>query len=207
MYVRITGVKSTPDRIEQGIANFEQQVVPAVRQQPGYMGAALLVNRDTGDATGVTYWESLDALNASEEMGIQARTQAAGSMEAEVLDVDRFEMVIAERLAGEAKSHTFARANQLYAQPGRIDELIAFMRDNAASVMQQKGCRALLMGVNRMTGRCFVNSIWESAADREASEAAVTGLRKKAGEVAGGQASVTLGEVAFVELKQPAPRV
>jgi heme-degrading monooxygenase HmoA len=207
MYVRITSVKSAPDRIEQGIANFEQQVVPAVRQQPGYAGAALLVNRDTGEAAGVTYWESLDALNASEEMGIQARSQAAGSMEADVLDVDRFEMVIAERVAGEAKSHTFARVNQLYAQPGRIDELIAFMRDNAASVIQQKGCRALLMGVNRMTGRCFVNSIWESAADREASEAAVTGLRKKAGEVAGGQARVTLGEVAFVELKQPAPRV
>ena len=116
-------------------------------------------------------------------------------------------MVITERVAGEAKSHTFGRVNELYAQPGRIDELIAFMHDNAPSVMQQKGCRALLMGVNRMTGRCFVNSIWETAADRDGSEAAVTGLRKKAGEVAGGQARVTFGEVAFVELKQPAPRV
>jgi hypothetical protein len=53
-----------------------------------------------------------------------------------------------------------------------------------------------------MTGRCLANSIWETASDRGASEAAIAGSRREAGEVAGAQPTVTLAEVAFVEMKQ-----
>jgi hypothetical protein len=115
-------------------------------------------------------------------------------------------LVIFERsaAAGEPRSGTFARPNELYAQPAKVDELISFMRRSTSSVLQQQGCRALVMGVNRMTGRSMVTSVRETAADREASEAAVTGLRKEAGELAGGGPSVALREIAFVELKQAA---
>ena len=206
MYARVTSVKLAPDKLEQGIATFEQRVVPGARQQAGYAGAALIVNRETGESSGIFYWDSLESLNGSEQETTQRRTEVTGSLGAAVLDVDRFEMVIFERAAaaGEPKSGTFARLNELYAQPAKIEELIAFMRRSASSVLQQQGCRALLMGVNRMTGRSVVTSVWETAADREASEAAVTGLRKEAGELAGQQPTVTVGEIAFVELKQAA---
>jgi heme-degrading monooxygenase HmoA len=206
MYVRIASVKLPRDRLEQGITTFEQQVVPTARQQAGYAGAALILNRETGEASGVTYWDSLGSLNASEQQTTRRRAEVTGSIGAAVLDVERFEVAIFERsaAAGEPRSGTFARVNELYAQPAKADELIAFMRRSASSVLQQQGCRALVMGVNRMTGRSFVTSIWETAADREASEGAVTGLRKEAGEVAGGQPTVTLGEIAFVELTQTA---
>jgi len=207
MYVRVTSVRSAPDKLEQGIAAFEQQVVTAIRQQPGYMGAVLSVNRDTGEASGITYWDTLDALNASEQLSTRRRVEATGGVGAAVMDVDRFEVVIMQRAAGvtEARSGTVVRMNELYARPENADAAIAFMRERASVVLEQKGCRAIVMGVNRMTGRSFVTSVWETAADREASEAAVAGLRKEAGEVAGGQATVTLGEVAFAELKQTAP--
>jgi quinol monooxygenase YgiN/heme-degrading monooxygenase HmoA len=206
MYVRIVSVKLTPDKLEQGIAAFQQQVVPTARQQAGYVGAAQVLNRETGEASGATYWDSLESLNASEQQTTRRRAEVAGGIGAAVMDVERFEVAIFERAAGagEPRSGAFARVNELYAQPAKVDGLIAFMRDNAPSVLQQQGCRALVMGVNRMTGRSFVTSVWETAADREASEAAVTGMRKEAGEVAGGQATVTLGEVAFVELTQAA---
>jgi heme-degrading monooxygenase HmoA len=206
MYVRVTSVRSALDRVDQGIADFEQQVVPAMRQEPGFMGAALIVNRDTGEATGASYWDTLDALNASEQASTRRRMESTGGVGAAVMDVDRFEVVIFDRPAAVTgtKTGTFARANELYAQPAQLDQLIKFMRENAPSVLQQQGNRALVMGVNRMTGRTFVTSVWETAADREASEAVVAGLRKEAGEVAGGQAVVTLGQIAFVELKQMA---
>lgn len=206
MYVRVTRVRSAPDRLDQGIASFEQQVVPATRQEPGFMGAALVVNRETGEATAATYWDTLDALNASEQVSTRRRVESTGSFGAAVMDVDRFEVVIFDRPAAvtEAKSGTFLRMNELYAQPTKLDQLINFMRERAPSVLQQQGSRAMVMGVNRMTGHTFVNSVWETAADRETSEAAVAGLRKEAGEVAGGQVVVTLGEGVFVELKQMA---
>jgi len=207
MFVRIATTKMAPDRTDQGIAAFEQQVVPVVRQQPGYLGAALLVVREAGESYGITYWESLDALNASEEMSLRRRADVTASIGATVLDVDRFEMVIAERAPGaEPRKGTYTRANVLYAQPERIDELISFMRERSGAVLQQEGCRALLMGVNRMTGRTFVNSVWDTAAHRDASEASVARLRQEASEVAGGEVRVTLGENAFVELRLPVPR-
>jgi hypothetical protein len=203
MYVRSVSVRVPLDKIEQAIATYQQQVVPAASQQAGYVGTVLILNRESGEATAVTYWDGLESLNASEETTSRRRAEVTGSIGAAVMDVDRFEVAILER-AGEPRSDTFVRLNELYAQPDKVDELIAFMRRSAPSVVQQQGCRALVMGVNRMTGRTIVSSAWETAADREASEAAVTGTRKEAGELAGGQPTVTLGEIVFAEMKQTA---
>ena len=95
----------------------------------------------------------------------------------DVLDVERYEMVI-EQAAGESRTPDYVRVNDLCVEPDRIDALVAFLRERVPSITSQRGCRALLMGVNRMTGRCFVSTVWATAEDRLASEAAVIGLRQ-----------------------------
>ena len=202
MYLRVANVKAAPEEIDKAIGAFEQQVVPGARTQPGYMGAALIVDRQTGEAAGITRWESLEALNASERFTLEARRQIVASGVANILDVDRYEMVIEEAL-GEASAPGYIRINEFYMQPDRIDALTAFMRERVAGITSQKGCRAVLMGVNRMTGHSFVNSVWATADDRQASEAGVSGLRQEAGSLAGAEPAVRLGEVAFVEMRQP----
>lgn len=77
------------------------------------------------------------------------------------------------------------------------------MREQVAAITSQKGCRAVLMGVNRMTGHSFVNSVWATEEDREASEGRVSGMRQGAGSLAGAEPAVRLGEVVFVEMRQP----
>ena len=65
MYARVTLVKSDPSKLDAAIANFKAKVVPASRKGSGYAGAFLLINRETGEGAGGTYWESLESLNAA----------------------------------------------------------------------------------------------------------------------------------------------
>jgi heme-degrading monooxygenase HmoA len=204
MYARVTSVKIDPAKLDQGVANFKEKVVPMARTAPGYAGVALLLNRETGEGGGVTYWNTLADMNAAEQVGQQARRQSSEATGAEVLDVDRFEIVLVNRVA-DPVAPLYSRVNQLYADPSRIEEAIAFVRDTAIpNLSTQKGYRSILMGVNRMTGRCFVTSNWETSEDRAASEPAAVGQRRQAATIAGAKdVEVTLFEVAFIEVKQP----
>jgi heme-degrading monooxygenase HmoA len=202
MYTRVTRVKAGPDGIDRAIETFEQKVVPGLRSQPGYLGAVLIVYRGAGEASGITLWESLDALNATEAFNVDLRRQVTAGGAAHILDTDRYERVIQE-ISGELKTPYYVRSNELYIQPDKIEALIGFMRDRVPSITSQKGCRVLAMNVNRMTGRCLLTTAWATAEDREASEAAVSGMRKEAGDLAGSQPTVRLGEVVFAEVRQP----
>jgi heme-degrading monooxygenase HmoA len=204
MYSRVTAVRTDPAKVEQGIANFKERVAPMVRTAPGYAGIALLVDRDTGDGFGVTYWDTVADLNAAEQLGQQGRRQSTEAVGAEVVDVDRFEVVLVNR-AAEPSAPAFSRVNQLYADPKRIDDAIAFLRDRAIPILSKlKGYRSLLMGVNRTTGRCVVTSNWETPEDRAASEPAIVDQRRQAATIAGAKdVEVRLLEVPFVEIKQP----
>ena len=203
MYVRVTAVRVDPAKIDLGIANFQDRLVPAARAAPGYAMAALLIDRQTGEGGGATYWQTLADMNAAEQMGQQVRRQSSEATGAEVIDVDRFEVVLVDR-AAEPRVPTFSRINQLYADPGRIEEGIAFVRDRAIPTLRkQDGYISLLMGANRMTGRCLVTSNWTSAEARAASEMAVTDQRREAMTVAGAtQVDVTLYEAVVMDIVQ-----
>jgi len=203
MYVRVTRVQSPPDAIEKGIAYFKETVVPAVKAAPGNAGAVLLVNRKTGAGVGITMWETAQALNASEQLGITSRTQSAAAMGGAIVNVERYEQVIQDR-AQPATAGAFVRQNIVAGTPERIDNAIKFMEKRLPEVRAQKGYRGLLMNVDRMTGRSIVATVWDTLADLEASEAKVSGLRREAAEAAGAaDVKVEIFESAFAEVKQP----
>jgi heme-degrading monooxygenase HmoA len=207
MYARLTAVRIDPAKIDLGIANFKEKLVPVARTAPGYASAFLLIDRQTGEGGVVTYWETLADMNAAEQMGQQVRRESSEATRAEVIDVDRFELVLVDRI-GEPRVPAFSRVNQLYADPGRIDEGIAFLRDRAIpNLRMQDGYLSLLMGVNRMTGRCLVTSNWASDEARAASEVVVTDQRREAMTIAGAkQVDVTLFEIVYLDINRvPTP--
>jgi len=202
MYVRATRVQSPPDAIEKGIAYFKEKVVPAVKAAPGNAGAVLLVDRKTGSAVGITFWETAQALNASEQLGITSRTQSAAAMGGAIVNVERFEQVIQDRQQP-PKAGAFVRLNTVAGTPERIDDAIKFIEKALPVLRTQKGYRALLMNVDRMTGRGTIASVWDTRADLEASEAKVSGLRRDAADAAGAaDVKVEIFETAFAEVKQ-----
>jgi hypothetical protein len=86
-----------------------------------------------------------------------------------------------------------------------VDDVVKLIRETLPVLKAQPGFRALLLGANRQTGRVLVSSAWETAADREASDAAIQERRREAAQLAGAETvKVQLYETLFVEVKQAA---
>ena len=205
MYGRMTRIQSSPDAVDKGIAFFKEKVAPKASATPGNAGAVLLVDRKAGVAIGVTLWETTEALNASEQFGITSRVQSAAEIGGSVVDIERFEQVIVDRVQL-PKPGAFVRLNTVAGSPDKLDAVIGFMQKQLPVLRAQKGYRSLIMNVNRLTGRGTVSTGWDTMADLEASEAKVSGLRREAAATAGAKSDVRveLFELAFAEIKQPA---
>jgi quinol monooxygenase YgiN len=81
MYARVTAVQGSPDRAEEGIQQFRDEVLPVVKAAGGCKGALLLVDRQSGKGLGISLWEDKEAMDASEDAvkgPRQATTQAMG---------------------------------------------------------------------------------------------------------------------------------
>jgi heme-degrading monooxygenase HmoA len=95
MHVRITTLQMQPDKIDDAVAGLEQNDIPMFKGLDGFKGFTLAVDRSSGKAIANSYWESEEAMKASEEAVKQARADAAstGGASAEP-QVERFEVVL-----------------------------------------------------------------------------------------------------------------
>jgi len=202
MFARVTRAATSPEKLDEAMELFAQSFLPQIRDLPGFVGAGALGDRSTGQVASITYWGDADAMRASEDAASTSRQQATqGGMTP--LDLQRYEMVIVER-AAPAAANVYVRSNEVDASPDKLEDLIRFVRETVTpTVRSQKGFRGMLMGVDRSSGHCLVSSIWESAADRDASEAAVRDQRGQASQVAGASnVRVEHYEVMYLEMKQ-----
>ena len=67
MYVRLTRVQIRLERIEHALKIYKESIVPATREQLGFLGIYLFVNRKTGEAISQSLWKSEEDAIASEE--------------------------------------------------------------------------------------------------------------------------------------------
>jgi hypothetical protein len=97
MYARVTIISgSSQDKLDDGIANFRAEVLPAVREMGG-RGALMLVDRATGNGMGITLWPDEDSLRASEERANELRARVTEEMGTEEQPrVERYEIAVFE---------------------------------------------------------------------------------------------------------------
>jgi quinol monooxygenase YgiN len=69
MYARVITVQWKVDQVEEAITFFRENVVPALRQQPGFANTRLLVDHNTGKGMMVSVWQSEADLQASSNSG------------------------------------------------------------------------------------------------------------------------------------------
>jgi heme-degrading monooxygenase HmoA len=77
---RLTTVQGDPGRIEDLVRQFEAQSAPVLERLPGYLGLYLLVDAETGTARTVAFWQSAEALAASDAAVAPLRAQASETM-------------------------------------------------------------------------------------------------------------------------------
>src|SRR3712207_5131025 len=96
MHARMTTLEGTSERLDEGLRQIREDVLPQLQQQDGFKGFVVFDNRQSGKLIGFSLWESEQALRASEEVGDRTRRQSAETMSDTIAGVERFEVALFE---------------------------------------------------------------------------------------------------------------
>jgi heme-degrading monooxygenase HmoA len=98
MHVRVTTFPGLPpERIKATLADFTENHLPLLEQQPGYLGVWAGADYTGGRAIAVTYWESAAAMHASDQVAAQMRAAVvtkAGVDRNRPTVTDRYEILL-----------------------------------------------------------------------------------------------------------------
>ncbi len=92
MHARVTRLRVPAYELDEDIA-LDEESARVVAETPGSLGFYYLVDRTTGNTMAITFWESEEALRASEEMASQRRAARTSPLSATVVSVERYEVV------------------------------------------------------------------------------------------------------------------
>jgi heme-degrading monooxygenase HmoA len=93
VHARVTTLQMDPSTLDEAAAQLENEDAPSFKQLDGYKGMTLIADRDSGKTIALTFWESEEAMRASEESVKDARRRAAETGRAEEPQVERFEVL------------------------------------------------------------------------------------------------------------------
>jgi heme-degrading monooxygenase HmoA len=95
MYARASTIVGDPSRVDETVKMLETEILAQLEQVDGFQGIVALGDRTTGKSLVVTFWESEDAMKASEERANQLRSDAASRLGATgAPQVDRYEVLL-----------------------------------------------------------------------------------------------------------------
>ena len=64
MYARVITIRAQPARLQELVHFFQECIVPAGEQQPGFEGLSLLMDEQAGRAISVAYWQTMSEMCA-----------------------------------------------------------------------------------------------------------------------------------------------
>ena len=96
MYARLTTIEGAPDRMDEATRHVQEQTLPQLQKMDGFKGFIALGDRNSGRVVGVSWWESGQAMQASEEVGDRTRSDSAEAVSGAVVGVERYEVGLFE---------------------------------------------------------------------------------------------------------------
>jgi heme-degrading monooxygenase HmoA len=93
MFARVSEVSGDPDKMDVGIAQFNDMVLPQIKQMDGFVRAYLLVDRAAGKAMSISVWESAETMAATDAATSGMREQVAGAVSGQA-SANHYEVVI-----------------------------------------------------------------------------------------------------------------
>jgi len=178
MYARSTTVHADPQRIDEGIANVRDEVMPAVQGMPGCMGVSMLCDRESGRCIVTTSWDSEESMSASRVAVRAMREQAADVMGGQ-FDVQEWEIALLHR-AHQAPEGACCRVTWTRGDPARMDEMTETFRTGVVPRLDDIPgfCSVSLMG-DRQTGMSVLTATYDDRSSLEGSAETVQGMRER----------------------------
>ena len=97
MFARVATIQGKPEKVDDVIRNFKEQVLPAAKKIKGFKEGYMMVNRQTGKVTGMTIWESQQGIQDSKTNAgrfVPQMSQISGATQDPSVDI--FEVAVAE---------------------------------------------------------------------------------------------------------------
>jgi heme-degrading monooxygenase HmoA len=96
MYARVTTIQGAPAKIDDAKGHIQEQTLPQLQKMEGFKGFLALGDRNSGKVVGVAFWESEEALRATEEAVSSVRSGAAEAADGTVASVEHYEVFVNE---------------------------------------------------------------------------------------------------------------
>ena len=96
MHARVSTLEGSPASIDELLGQVREEVLPRVRQLEGFKGMIALGDPDSGKTMGITFWESEEAMRASEGAANQLREESAEAGGDTIIGVERYEVGVFE---------------------------------------------------------------------------------------------------------------
>jgi quinol monooxygenase YgiN len=141
-----------PDRIDDGIALVNNELMSMMADIEGCMGLSMLVDRSTGRCIATSSWESEAAMRASNAQLQTVRQLLLETLGGDSLDVQEWEIAIFHR---DHESPAGACARVTWARPraGQLDAAVDAFKTHVMPMLEQQGgfCSASML-INREMG-------------------------------------------------------
>jgi heme-degrading monooxygenase HmoA len=96
VYARVSILLGPPELMDEGIRQAREVVLPGAKQIEGFEGMIALGDRQSGKTLGITFWESDEAMRASEEAASRLREETAEAGGDAIAGVERYEVGLFE---------------------------------------------------------------------------------------------------------------
>jgi heme-degrading monooxygenase HmoA len=94
MFARVNRFQDTPDNLDESDRIAETEIVPQLQTVPGFLGVLSLADRATGGSLAITFWETEEAMRASEPTADRVRAELKERTGAEIRTVERYEVTL-----------------------------------------------------------------------------------------------------------------
>ena len=94
MHARTGRISFSPEQADAVVSHVRDTIVPKYERSDGFKGFTLLLNRSAGQGVGISFWESEEAMRATDELGDQAREGAAEAGAGQDEGAEHFDVAI-----------------------------------------------------------------------------------------------------------------
>jgi heme-degrading monooxygenase HmoA len=177
MYARTTTLMADPTRMDDGIADVRDNVMPTVLDMDGCTGLSMLCDRTSGRCIVTTGWETQDAMAATRDRVRALRERAAGQFGSGDPEVQEWEIAVMHRLHP-ATDDSRARVGWSHTDPGRVDEVLDAFRSSIIPRMDDiPGFCSLSLLIDRERGLATLTTVYADRASIDATREMLDGMR------------------------------